>query len=123
MADVVHRITELRHIRLSLFGCSDDDACNRLNHRHTVLMLLIFSAILTSRLFISDLVICWTPGEFTGNYNPYRISNLSTGRSIPLIKEKQKKTASTVVICLMSRGINKSIHLNTKESQMIDLTH
>ncbi|CAF3446782.1 unnamed protein product, partial [Rotaria sp. Silwood2] len=71
MADVVHRISELTHTRLSWFGCSDDDACNRLNHRHTVLMLLIFSAILTSRLFISDLIICWTPGEFTGNFVSY----------------------------------------------------
>ena len=69
MADVVHRITELTHTRLSWFGCSDDDASNRLNHRHTVLMLLIFSAVLTSRLFISDLIICWTPGEFTGKKN------------------------------------------------------
>ena len=69
MADVVHRITELTHLRVSWFGCSDDDASNRLNHRHTVLMLLIFSAILTSRLFISDLIICWTPGEFTGKSN------------------------------------------------------
>ena len=66
MAEVVHRLTELTHLRVSLFGCSDDDACNRLNHRHTVLMLLVFSAILASRLFISDLIICWTPGEFTG---------------------------------------------------------
>jgi len=68
MADVVHRINELTHTRLSWFGCTDDDASNRLNHRHTVLMLLIFSAILTSRLFISDLIICWTPGEFTGKF-------------------------------------------------------
>jgi hypothetical protein len=68
MADVVHRINELTHLRLSWFGCSDDDSSNRLNHRHTVLMLLTFSAILTSRLFLSDLIICWTPGEFTGTY-------------------------------------------------------
>lgn len=66
MAEVVHRLTELTHLRLSLFGCSDDDGYNRLNHRHTVFMLLVFSAILASRLFISDLIICWTPGEFTG---------------------------------------------------------
>ncbi|CAF2659005.1 unnamed protein product [Rotaria sp. Silwood2] len=71
MTEVVHRITELTHLRLSWFGCSDDDASNRLNHRHTVFMLLIFSAILTSRLFISDLIICWTPGEFTGNFVSY----------------------------------------------------
>ncbi|CAM4758777.1 unnamed protein product [Rotaria magnacalcarata] len=71
MADVIHRISELSHTRHSWFGCSDDDACNRLNHRHTVLMLLIFSAILTSRLFISDVIICWTPGEFTGNFVSY----------------------------------------------------
>ncbi len=71
MADVVHRINELTHTRLSWLGCTDDDACNRLNHRHTVLMLLIFSAILTSRLFISDLIICWTPGEFTGKSNDH----------------------------------------------------
>lgn len=71
MADVVHRISELTHTRISWFGCSDDDASNRLNHRHTVLMLLIFSAILTSRLFISDLIICWTPGEFTGKIDQF----------------------------------------------------
>ncbi|CAF1088907.1 unnamed protein product [Rotaria sp. Silwood1] len=71
MTEVVHRITELTHLRISWFGCSDDDASNRLNHRHTVFMLLIFSAILTSRLFISDLIICWTPGEFTGNFVSY----------------------------------------------------
>jgi hypothetical protein len=78
MADVVHRITELTHTRRSWFGCSDDDSCNRLNHRHTVLMLLIFSAILTSRLFISDLIICWTPGEFTGNLLIDRLIKLNS---------------------------------------------
>ncbi|CAF3345143.1 unnamed protein product [Rotaria socialis] len=71
MAEIVHRLSELSHLRISWFGCSDDDSANRLNHRHTVLMLLIFSAILTSRLFISDLIICWTPGEFTGNFVSY----------------------------------------------------
>ena len=68
MTEVIHRITELTHLRFPWLGCSDDDTSNRLNHRHTVLMLLIFSAILASRLFISDLIICWTPGEFTGKY-------------------------------------------------------
>ncbi|CAF0901433.1 unnamed protein product [Rotaria sordida] len=71
MTEVIHRITELTHLRISWLGCSDDDASNRLNHRHTVFMLLIFSAIITSRLFISNLIICWTPGEFTGNFVSY----------------------------------------------------
>lgn len=67
MAEVVNRIHDLTHIRFPLLGCSDDDGNNRLNHRHTVIMLLTFSVVITSRLFISDLIICWTPGEFTGN--------------------------------------------------------
>ena len=74
MADVVHRLSELTHTRLSWLGCSDDDSSNRLNHRHTVLMLLVFSAVLTSRLFISDLIICWTPGEFTGTNTRHSFS-------------------------------------------------
>ena len=90
MAEIVYRITELTHTRLSWFGCSDDDSCNRLNHRHTVLMLLIFSAILTSRLFISDLIICWTPGEFTGknsleNKNNKKKENVMRQKNIEMI--------------------------------------
>ncbi|CAF3454481.1 unnamed protein product [Rotaria socialis] len=91
MAEIVHRLSELSHLRISWFGCSDDDSANRLNHRHTVLMLLIFSAILTSRLFISDLIICWTPGEFTGKY--YHILFM-----IQLNKQKQFNQIKSPVV-------------------------
>ncbi|UJR37058.1 hypothetical protein I4U23_029763 [Adineta vaga] len=95
MTEVVHRLTELKHLRVSFFGCPDDDACNRLNHRHTVFVLLIFSAILASRLFISDLIICWTPGEFTGNFVSYTrhycyVTNtyyMSMNESIPTLND------------------------------------
>ncbi|CAF1677741.1 unnamed protein product, partial [Adineta ricciae] len=97
MTEVIHRLTELKHLRISFFGCPDDDACNRLNHRHTVFMLLIFSAILTSRIFISDLIICWTPGEFTGNFVSYTrhycyVTNtyyISMNETIPTLADAQ----------------------------------
>ena len=43
-----------------VFGAkSDDDFSDRLNYRYTVALLILFSIILTTRQFGSEVIKCW----------------------------------------------------------------
>jgi hypothetical protein len=52
-----------------IFGSkSDDDFSDRLNYRYTVALLVIFSVIITTRQFGSEVIKCWVPAHFTCKY-------------------------------------------------------
>ena len=49
-----------------VFGTkSDDDFSDRLNYRYTVALLILFSIILTTRQYGSEVIKCWVPAHFT----------------------------------------------------------
>lgn len=55
-----------------IFGAkSDDDFSDRLNYRYTVALLVLFSIILTTRQYGSEVIKCWVPAHFTNNYEQY----------------------------------------------------
>ncbi|CAF3547391.1 unnamed protein product [Adineta steineri] len=45
---------------------TDDDLIDRLNHRFTVILLVIFSAFVSTKQFIGEPISCWTPAHFSG---------------------------------------------------------
>ena len=47
-------------------GREDGDFVDRLHYRYTVFLLIIFSIIVSTRLYHGEPVICWCPAEFTG---------------------------------------------------------
>ncbi|CAF1199961.1 unnamed protein product [Rotaria sp. Silwood1] len=48
-----------------------DDFVDRLNYRYTVILLNVFSAIVTNRQFSSKQIQCWVPAMFTSGYEDY----------------------------------------------------
>ncbi|CAF1007998.1 unnamed protein product [Adineta ricciae] len=48
-----------------------DDFVDRLNYRYTVILLNVFSAIVTNRQFSSKQIQCWVPALFTSGYEDY----------------------------------------------------
>ena len=53
-------------------GAADDDWIDRINHIWTVVLLALFAVIITSGQYIlGDPIQCWTPAEFTSQFNAY----------------------------------------------------
>jgi len=42
----------------------NDDSVDRLSHRLTVMLLVLFAFILTTKQFVGDPIYCWTPAHF-----------------------------------------------------------
>ncbi|XP_013416795.1 innexin unc-9 [Lingula anatina] len=49
----------------------DDDFYDRLSHRYTALIMVVFVVLISSKQYVGDPIICWTPAEFTGVYSSY----------------------------------------------------
>jgi hypothetical protein len=65
-------VLSLSKLSSSVFGVkSDDDFSDRLNYRYTVGLLILFSIILTTRQYGSEVIKCWVPAHFTNNYEQY----------------------------------------------------
>jgi hypothetical protein len=78
---------------------SDTSTVDRLNYKYTVIILVIFSIIVSNKQFSSDHIACWVPGHFTRSYEVYSnnicwVSNtyyVATAETLPL-EENKKKT-------------------------------
>ena len=49
----------------------DDDLSDRLNSRYTVLILVVFTIVVSSQLYIGKPITCWCPKEFSGSWTKY----------------------------------------------------
>ncbi|CAH1784827.1 unnamed protein product [Owenia fusiformis] len=49
----------------------DQDAVDRFNYRYTVVILSIFTLIVTTSHYVGDPITCWTPAHFTGQMVHY----------------------------------------------------
>ncbi|CAF0898049.1 unnamed protein product [Adineta steineri] len=50
---------------------NDDVFIDRLNHRYTVTMILVFAAVVTTQQYFGSPITCWVPAQFTGGYEKY----------------------------------------------------
>lgn len=50
---------------------NDDDLVDRLNHRYTVIFLVIFTVIVSTTQYVGNPIHCWCPAYFTGNHEEY----------------------------------------------------
>ncbi|KAK2168841.1 hypothetical protein NP493_1216g00035 [Ridgeia piscesae] len=48
-----------------------DSFCDRLNCKFTVFVLIIFSLLVTTRMYVGDQVSCWCPPHFTSSHRGY----------------------------------------------------
>ena len=49
----------------------DDDFADRLSHRYTVVLLLIFCILVGSSQFVGNPIQCWAPAHFSGSMTAY----------------------------------------------------
>ncbi|XP_013379272.1 innexin unc-9 [Lingula anatina] len=50
---------------------SDDDSFDRLNHRYSAAVLLVFALLTTMKQYVGEPILCWVPGRFTGAMEDY----------------------------------------------------
>ena len=47
---------------------NDDDLSDRLNHRYTVILLVIFTVIVSATQYVGSPIHCWSPAYFTDSH-------------------------------------------------------
>jgi hypothetical protein len=50
---------------------NDDDLCDRLNHRYTVIFLFIFTVLVSTTQYVGNPIHCWCPAYFTSNHEEF----------------------------------------------------
>jgi len=56
---------------IGLKSVYDDDFIDRLNHYYTVIILIIFTVIISTNQYVGDPITCWCPADFTENRVDY----------------------------------------------------
>lgn len=49
----------------------DDDAVDRTNHRHTVVILVVFAMLISMQQYVGKPITCWVPKHFTGSHTKF----------------------------------------------------
>lgn len=49
----------------------DDDAADRMSHRYTSLILVVFAVMSTMQQYVGRPITCWVPKEFSGGWTKY----------------------------------------------------
>ena len=50
---------------------NDDDFADRLSHRFSTAILIIFAIVVSTKQYVGDPISCWVPAHFTGNWEEY----------------------------------------------------
>lgn len=50
---------------------NDDDTADKMSHRYTVALLVIFAVVVSTKQYVGDPINCWVPAHFTGNHEEY----------------------------------------------------
>lgn len=60
-------ITKVRQFRFQ----NDDDFIDRLSRRYSVVLLMLFTVVVSTKQYVGDPISCWVPAQFTGSHVEY----------------------------------------------------
>ncbi len=60
MEKLIAPITKITKVK------KDDDFADRLSHRYTVSLLVVFAIVVSTALYVGKPITCWVPKHFTG---------------------------------------------------------
>jgi len=67
MERLLKSILTIREIKFRM----DDDYVDRLNRQYTVIILIFFGALVTTKQFVGQPITCWCPAQFTPSHREY----------------------------------------------------
>ena len=50
---------------------NDDDLADRLHHRYTVIIMILFTLVISTTQYVGNPIHCWCPAYFTGNHEAF----------------------------------------------------
>ena len=62
MQKIVSVVTKVSKVK------KDDDFADRLSHRVTVIILVVFTIVISAALYVGKAITCWVPKHFTGKF-------------------------------------------------------
>ncbi|KAL7677043.1 hypothetical protein ACOME3_003291 [Neoechinorhynchus agilis] len=67
VAGFLDAITKIKKLKCNC----DDDQFDKICRRYTVLLLVLFTVIISTKQYVGDPIACWTPAQFTGAHVEY----------------------------------------------------
>jgi len=67
MERLLKSILTIREIKFRM----DDDYVDRLNRQYTIIILICFGALVTTKQFVGQPITCWCPAQFTDSHREY----------------------------------------------------
>jgi hypothetical protein len=64
VAGFLDAIAKVRQFRFH----NDDDSYDRLSRRFSVVLLMLFTVVVSTKQYVGDPIACFAPAQFTGKY-------------------------------------------------------
>ena len=50
---------------------NDDDSSDKLSHKYTTALLIIFAVVVSTKQYVGNPIDCWVPAHFSGSWEEY----------------------------------------------------